>query len=90
MVAYQISAPIQPGSSGGPLFDKNGNLVGITNAGISAAQNVGYAIKSTYLRLLIQSSPIKINIPTTNSISHLSLSEQIKQLSKFVVIIKAK
>ena len=90
VVTYQISAPIQPGSSGGPLFDKKGNLVGITNAGISAAQNVGYAIKSTYLRLLIQSSPIKINVPTTNSIFHLSLSEQIKQLSKFVVIIKAK
>lgn len=90
VVTYQISAPIQPGSSGGPLFDKKGNLVGITNAGISAAQNVGYAIKSTYLRLLIQSSPIKINVPTVNSISQLSLSEQIKQISKFVVIVKAK
>ena len=25
---YQISAPIQPGNSGGPLFDNNGNLIG--------------------------------------------------------------
>ena len=90
VVTYQISAPIQPGSSGGPLFDKKGNLIGITNGGISAAQNVGYAIKSTYLHLLIQSSPIKINVPTTNSISSLSLSDQIKQLSKFVVIVKSK
>ena len=90
VVTYQISAPIQPGSSGGPLFDKNGNLVGITNAGISAAQNVGYAIKSTYLRLLIQSSPIKINTPSVNKIANLSLADQIKQLSKFVVIVKAK
>ena len=90
VVTYQISAPIQPGSSGGPLFDKKGNLIGITNGGISAAQNVGYAIKSTYLRLLIQSSPVQINTPTTNTLSNLSLSEQIKQLSKFVVIVKAK
>ena len=29
---YQISAPIQPGNSGGPLFDYQGNLVGIVNA----------------------------------------------------------
>ena len=25
VVTYQISVPIQPGNSGGPLFDKNGN-----------------------------------------------------------------
>jgi hypothetical protein len=72
------------------LFDSNGNVIGIVNAKHVQAENVGYAIKSTYLRLLIQSSPIKINVPTTNSISHLSLSEQIKHLSKFVVIVKAK
>ncbi|MBK9637741.1 MAG: trypsin-like peptidase domain-containing protein [Bacteroidetes bacterium] len=32
ITAYQISAPVQPGNSGGPLFDDNGNIVGIINA----------------------------------------------------------
>ncbi len=32
ITTYQISAPAQPGNSGGPLFDDNGNLVGIVNA----------------------------------------------------------
>ena len=88
IVTYQISAPIQPGSSGGPLFDKNGNLIGITNAGISAAQNVGYAIKSSYLCNLIESAPISIPIPEQNQLTGMDLTEQIKLLSKYVVYIR--
>lgn len=88
IVTYQISAPIQPGSSGGPLFDRTGNLIGITNAGIIGAQNVGYAIKSSYLCNLIESAPININIPKYNSIGNSDLTEQIKILSKFVTFIK--
>lgn len=90
IVTYQISAPIQPGNSGGPLFDKHGNLVGITNAGIMEANNVGYAIKTSYLCNLIDSAPILIKIPTKNTIAELSLPEQIKCLSKFVAYIKIK
>ena len=88
IVTYQISAPIQPGNSGGPLFDKNGNLIGITNAGITAAQNVGYAIKSSYLCNLIESAPITIPLPENNSLQGKDLTEQIKTLSKFIVFIK--
>lgn len=88
IVTYQISAPIQPGSSGGPLFDKFGNLIGITNAGIMNAQNVGYAIKGSYLCNLIESAPISISIPENNTIGNLDLTEQIKCLSKFVTYIK--
>lgn len=90
IVTYQISAPIQPGNSGGPLFDKNGYLVGITNAGIMNANNVGYAIKSSYVRNLIESAPISIDIPEVNKLQDLELTEQIKQLSKFVTYIKVK
>jgi hypothetical protein len=53
----QISAPIQPGNSGGPLLDRNGNVVGIVVAklnalGVASAtgdipQNVNFAIKAS-------------------------------------------
>lgn len=88
IATYQISAPIHPGNSGGPLFDKNGYLVGITNAGIPGAQNVGYAIKSSYLLNLIESAPIQVEYPTTNKLNGLGLPEQIKILSQYVVFIK--
>ena len=88
IVTYQISAAIQPGNSGGALFDKDGNVVGITNAGIPGAQNVGYAIKSSYLCNLIESAPINMKIPNNNELSNVSLTEKIKTLSKYVVLIK--
>ncbi len=88
IVTYQISAPIQPGNSGGPLFDQNGNIVGITNAGVPDAQNVGYAIKASYLRNLVDVAPETITLPTQNSISGLSFTEKIKRLTPYVVLIK--
>ncbi|MDE6865016.1 MAG: trypsin-like peptidase domain-containing protein [Alistipes sp.] len=89
IVTYQISAPIQPGSSGGPLFNKNGNLIGLTNAGIPDAQNVGYAIKASYLKILVDMAPVPIKMPANNTISHLPLTQQIKKLSPYVVLITA-
>lgn len=90
IVTYQISAPIQPGNSGGPLFDKQGYLVGITNAGVPDAQNVGYAIKISYLRNLVDVSPVPFVLPSNNAISGLSFTEKIKKISPYVVLIKVK
>jgi serine protease Do len=40
----QITAPLNPGNSGGPALDTNGNVIGINSRGILEAQNVGYII----------------------------------------------
>ncbi|HCX22379.1 MAG: hypothetical protein CMB80_07335 [Flammeovirgaceae bacterium] len=89
---YQTTTPIQPGNSGGPLFDYNGNLIGINSSGLSyeIADNVSYSIKSSYLKNLIEVLPESINIPSDRSISDLPLTEQIKVLSEYVVLIKIK
>lgn len=90
IVTYQISVPIQPGNSGGPLFDKNGNLVGITNAGIdkSVAENVGYAIKTPYVINIIESAPINIRIPQGKPLPKDNFPELIKSLKPYVVYLK--
>lgn len=36
VTVYQISVPIQPGNSGGPLFDDKGSVVGITSSGLES------------------------------------------------------
>jgi S1-C subfamily serine protease len=44
--AIQFSAPINPGNSGGPLLTGDGKVVGITTAGITGAEGLGFAIPS--------------------------------------------
>lgn len=85
---YQISAPTHPGSSGGALFDKYGVLVGITNAGVPSAQNVNYAIKSIYLKNLIDAAPILIETPQGIDLKNTELTDLIKILSPYIVHIQ--
>lgn len=84
---YQISAPVQPGNSGGPLFDKNGNLIGIVNAKHSLAENAGYAIKVSYLKSLIELLPQTINQPTSNTLNGKGITEQVKIASNYIYMI---
>jgi S1-C subfamily serine protease len=90
ITSYQISVPVQPGNSGGPLFDYDGNIIGIVSAKIMSADNVSYAIKSNYLQNLIEVVPDKLNLPTDKSIATITLTEKIKLLSDYVVLIKIK
>lgn len=87
---YQSTTPIQPGNSGGPLFDHNGNLLGINSSGLGKdiVDNVGYTIKSNYIINLIDVLPKSMELPSDASIKSKPLTEQVKILSNYVVLIK--
>ena len=84
---YQISAPVQPGNSGGPLFDGKGNLIGIVSSKHLGTENVGYAIKTTYLMNLVESSLSSSVIPSNNTISGQTLPGKVKSVRNFVFLI---
>lgn len=85
---YQMSAPIQPGNSGGPMFNSKGNVVGVVCAHHKGTENVGYAIKTSYLKNLAESSSLANIFPTNNTVASLPLSGQVKKLKKYVFLIK--
>lgn len=87
---FQTSIPVQPGNSGGGVFNDKGELVGVINAKIADADNVSYAVKLNYIKNLIEVLPETIEIPSKNEIQTLSLEEKIKQLLNYVVLIKIK
>ena len=85
---YQMSAPIQPGNSGGPMFNPDGDVIGIICAHHKNTENVGYAIKTSYLKNLVESVADLSILPTNNSISKLELKDQVKQIHNYVYLIK--
>ena len=46
----QTDAAVNPGNSGGPLFNTKGEVVGITNMGITAAESLNFAIPTRYVK----------------------------------------
>ncbi|MBB3810626.1 hypothetical protein FHS81_002728 [Pseudochelatococcus contaminans] len=68
----QISAPVQPGNSGGPLLDDAGNVVGVVVSKLNAlkvaaatddlAQNVNFAIKASVVQGFLEAQGIQLKI----------------------------
>ena len=85
---FQISAPVQPGNSGGPLFDSEGNIIGIICSKHADAENVNYAVKISYLVSLCNSQNIDISHRSGNIGKSKSLSKKVKKLKPFVYLVE--
>jgi TPR repeat protein len=89
----QISAPVQPGNSGGPVLDRQGNVVGIVVAKLDAVklagaikdipQNVNFAIKSTVAASFLDAQSVPVGAPKneTPSLSPEDLAERARALT---------
>ena len=59
----QFTAPIQPGSSGGPLLNRKGALVGVNSSGLRGAdfENINFAVKSVELQKYLSKNKIEFS-----------------------------
>lgn len=93
--SYQISLSANPGNSGGPVFNKKGEVVGILSAREARAQGVVFAIKAKNLYKMVEelkqsdTSLAKIKMPVNNSLKGLNRPEQIKEVEDCVFLVKA-
>jgi S1-C subfamily serine protease len=54
----QTSTPISPGSSGGPLFNRHGEVIGIAVAGMRVGQNLNFAVPINWVKNYLHSSQV--------------------------------
>lgn len=87
--SYQISISVNPGNSGGPVVNKNGEIIGIIKSKETNADGVVFAIKSKNIYNAIKASGNdSIKLPSVNSLRGLDRVQQIKKLEDFVYMIK--
>jgi S1-C subfamily serine protease len=95
----QISAPVQPGNSGGPLLDRNGSVVGIVvsklNAlGVASAtgdipQNINFAIKASVATAFLDAQRVDhVDSSEVGSLSTPDIAERAKSLAGKILCIQ--
>ena len=87
--SYQISISVNPGNSGGPVVNKNGEIIGIISSKEANADGVVFAIKSKNIYNAVKASGNdSIKLPSVNTLKGLDRVQQIKKLEDFVYMIK--
>lgn len=84
---YQSTILVEPGNSGGPLFDSEGNLVGIVKAKHAQATGATYVVKARNIINLIEPLGDKMILPSNKSLEDKNLKEKVRALKKYVFFI---
>src|SRR5207249_647393 len=94
----QISAAVQPGNSGGPLFDTTGQIVGVVTGKLDGLrmiaatgnipENINFAIKTGALRDFLDNSVVPYQ--TTDSKTELKTTDIARNARAFTFLISCK
>lgn len=92
-LSCQITIAANPGNSGGPVFNKNGEVIGILSTKETKADGVVFAIQSKYIietvnQLKKDDSTIELKLPTKSSVKGMGASEQVKKIQDYVYMVK--
>lgn len=96
----QISIPIQPGNSGGPIYNTKGQVIGIVTSTLNnrfflnrmdvIPQNVNYGIKISYLNMVINTLPGDIKLSETPDAAQRDASQVMDIAKQSVVFVAVK
>lgn len=92
-LAYQIAIPVNPGNSGGPLLDNNGNIVGVINGKEMKTDGAAFAVKSKYIMEALNAIPYdslskRIAYGKKSSLQGLKRNKQVEKIQDYVFMVK--
>ena len=92
-LSCQISVAANPGNSGGPVFNHNGEVIGILSAKETETEGAVFAVQSKYIYQVLselkKSSLYKnVKMPAKTALNGLDKKEQVKKIQDFVFMVK--
>ena len=93
-LSCQVSIPANPGNSGGPVLNSDGEIIGILSTRETAAEGVVFALQAKHIfkalsELKKDTSFNRVKVPTSkSSLAGLDRSQQVKRVEDFVFMVK--
>jgi serine protease Do len=92
-LSCQIAVAANPGNSGGPVFNKNGEVIGILSTKETKADGVVFAIQSKYIietvnQLKKDDSTIELRLPTKSSVKGMERQQLANKMLDYVYMVK--
>lgn len=91
-LAYQLTVSANPGNSGGPVVNRNGEIIGIITGKDTKADGVVYATKSKNIFKMIDElkksdTTTSIKAPVGNGLKGVERTQQVKKMEEFVFMV---
>jgi len=93
-LSCQIAIAANPGNSGGPVLNNNGEVIGILSTRQVSAEGVVFAIQSKYIHGVLtelkksDTSYLKVKTPATSSLKGMDRTNQVKRIEDYVFMVK--
>lgn len=94
-LSCQIGVSANPGNSGGPVFNKNGEVVGIINTRQTQAEGVVFALTARNIFntvdsiVKVDSTAANLKLPVTSSLKGIDRVQQIRKIADCVFMVKS-
>ncbi len=91
-LSCQIAVPANPGNSGGPVFNHNGEVIGILSARETKTEGAVFAVQSKYIYQALDELKKNqlyqgVKLPSKSSLSGLDRVQQFKKIQEFIFIV---
>ena len=93
-LSCQITIAANPGNSGGPVLNQNGEVIGILSTRQVSAEGVVFAIQSKYIHSVLNelkksdTAYLKVKTPAASSLKGLDRTQQVKKIEDYVFMVK--